>query len=125
MKVNGEGIFETRPWKIYGDGPSTKAEVNPSSSFNEKKRKSLTAEDVRFTTKGDTLYAFVMGWPERRAVIAPLGTKSSTDFGKIANVELLGHDGKLKWTQAADGLRIDLPHEKPSDYAVTFKVTKA
>jgi alpha-L-fucosidase len=125
MKVNSEGIYATRPWKIYGDGPSTKAASDADAKFNEDKRKALTAEDVRFTTKGDTLYAFVMGWPDKRAVIAPLGAKSSTPFGKVANVELLGHDGKLKWTQAEDGLKIDLPKEKPSDYAVTFKVTKA
>ena len=125
MSVNSEGIYSTRPWEIYGDGPSTQVTTKPDAKFNEKNRKALTAEDVRFTTKGKTLYAFVMGWPEKQAVIRALGTNASPQFGKIEHVELLGHDAKLKWTQAVDGLKIDLPQEKPSEYAVTFKVVGA
>jgi alpha-L-fucosidase len=125
MAVNSEGIYSTRPWKIYGDGPSTKVVKDPKSSFNEKGRKALTAEDVRFTTKGNTLYAFVMGWPEKQAVIPALGTNASPQFGKIAHVALLGHNANLKWTQAADGLKIELPQQAPSDYGVTFKIVGA
>jgi alpha-L-fucosidase len=125
MSVNSDGIYGTRPWKIYGDGPSTKLSMDPDAKFNEKNRKALTAQDVRFTTKGKAIYAFVMGWPDKQAVIGALGTGASPQFGKVENVELLGHKGKLKWTQAADGLKIDLPQERPSDYGVTFKVIAA
>jgi len=125
MAVNSEGIYSTRPWKIYGDGPSTKVVKDPKSSFNEKGRKAMTAEDVRFTTKGNTLYAFVMGWPEKQAVIPALGTNASPQFGKIEHVALLGHHANLKWTQAADGLKIELPQQAPSDYGVTFKIVGA
>jgi alpha-L-fucosidase len=125
MAVNSEGIYSTRPWKVYGDGPSTHASSSGDAKFNEKNRKDLSASDVRFTTKGNTLYAFVMGWPEGRAVIKALGTSASPSFGKIENVQLLGHGGGLKWTQNPDGLKIDLPNERPSDYAVAFKVTGA
>jgi len=52
-----------RPWKIFGEGPGTKSAAVPGQRFNENNRKKLTAEDVRFTTKGNGLYAFVMGWP--------------------------------------------------------------
>ena len=65
------------------------------SGFNENARKDLTTADVRFTMKGNTLYAFVMGWPEYQAVIRPLATKTGLRVGKIQNVELLGFDGKL------------------------------
>jgi hypothetical protein len=45
---------------------------------------------------------------------------------KFRNVELLGHKGgKLKWTQDATALKVELPSEKPSDYAVTFKIALA
>lgn len=125
MAVNSEGIYSTRPWKIYGDGPSTKLVAKPDAKFNEKNRKPLTAEDLRFTTKGKTLYAFMMGWPEGQANIRALGSNASPAFGKVEHVELLGHKGKVKWTQAGDGLKIELPQEKPSDYAVTFKVIEA
>jgi alpha-L-fucosidase len=120
--VNNEGIYGTRPWMISGEGPSTQVET-PGGMFNENKRQALTAEDVRFTTKGNTLYAFIMGWPEKEATVKALGTASAQPPGKIGNVELLGHPGRLTWSQEPSGLRVQLPVEKPSDYAVTFKVT--
>jgi alpha-L-fucosidase len=47
--------------------------------------------------QGKTLYAFVMGWPEKQAVIAPLGSASPHTRAQIEQVELLGFPGKLKW----------------------------
>jgi len=123
MAVNSEGIYSTRPWKIYGDGPATGDKGK--GRFNERGRKTLSAADVRFTTKGKTIYAFVMGWPEKEAVIKPLGTSSEQAPGKVANVELLGHKARCGWKQEAEGLKVQLPPEKPSEHAVTFKVTLA
>jgi alpha-L-fucosidase len=121
MAVNGEGIHATRPWKIYGEGPSTKTKIE-TGNFNEDKQKDLTAEDVRFTTKGSTLYAFVMGWPEKAAVINALGFASPQNPGKIQRVELLGYKGELKWKQDQAGLRVEMPAERISDVAITLKV---
>ena len=121
MAVNSEGIYATRPWKIYGEGPSTKNKIE-TGNFNEDKQNDLTAEDVRFTTKGSTLYAFVMGWPEKAAVINALGFASPQNPGKIQRVELLGGKGDLKWKQDEAGLRVEMPAEKISDVAITLKV---
>jgi alpha-L-fucosidase len=86
----------------------------------------LSAQDVRFTTKGDkTIYAFLMGWPEGEAVVKPLGTHSPQNPPKIGHVQLLGHEGKVEWKQQAEGLKVTLPEKKPSDYAVALKVTTA
>ena len=62
MHVNSEGIHGTRPWKVYGEGPSLSISET-SAGFNERNRKDLTAEEIRFTSKGQNIYAFVMGWP--------------------------------------------------------------
>jgi alpha-L-fucosidase len=124
MAVNSEGIYATRPWKIYGEGPSTKTKIE-TGNFNEDKQKDLTAEDVRFTTKGSTLYAFVMGCPEKAAVINALGLASPQNPGKIQRVELLGGKGDLKWKQDEAGLRVEMPAEKISDVAITLKVDLA
>jgi alpha-L-fucosidase len=85
----------------------------------------LTADDVRFTTKGSALYAFVMGWAGKEASIPALALGGQNSVPKFRNVELLGHKGKLKWTQDAAALKVELPEEKPSDYAVTFKIALA
>jgi alpha-L-fucosidase len=124
MSVNSEAIHSSRPWKIYGEGPAPTAAAS-GAAFNEEKRKDLTAEDVRFTTKGDTLYAVVMGWPEYHAAIRPLATNTGLRVGKIQNVELLGFDGKLEWSQDNSGLKVMTPPQKPCDYAYVFKVTGA
>ncbi len=124
MAVNSEGIHGPRPWKIYGDGPSTRvvAASAAGTMFNEGKKPELTAEDIRFTKKGNSLYVFMMGWPEKQAVIKALGTGSSQQPGRVANVELLGYDGKLDWKQDEGALQVQMPSQKPSDYAVALKV---
>jgi alpha-L-fucosidase len=122
MAVNGEAIYATRPWKIFGDGPV--ASAPPSSRgvrFNESGRVDLTAEDVRFTSKGDTLYAFVMGWPAQRVTIKSLGKASRLAPGKIAHVELLGH-GRVKWSQDDEGLTAWMPERKPCDHVIALKI---
>ena len=124
MAVNSEGIYSTRPWKIFGEGPALQKSVSAparDSKFNESKRKELTAEDVRFTTKDGAIYAFVMGLPDREAVIRALGTGSPQNPGKIVNVELLGA-GKMAFEQNNDALRVKLPESKPSDFALALKV---
>ncbi len=120
MAVNSEGIYSTRPWKILGDGPGINSAAG--GGMNERGRKDLTTEDVRFTTKGGNLYAFVMGWPEREASIPSLALGGKNAVPKIRNVALLGHPGKLTWTQDESGFKVTLPDKKPSDHAVTFKI---
>ncbi len=124
MKVNNEGIYSSRPWTIYGAGPSTEVTV-PQTGFNEGKQPPLTAEDVRFTTKGKVLYAYVMGTPANDVVIKALGTSSPQEPGKILNVEMLGHQDKLHWKQDKQALQVRVPSANMSDIGVTFKVTLA
>ena len=122
MAVNNEAIYATRPWKIFGSGPGSEIKPVPGQQFNENTRKDFTAEELRFTTKGNTLYAFFMGWPEKEIVIAPLATSSPNVVGKAENVELLGHAGKLTWTHDAKGLTVQLPAEKPCDHGYVLKI---
>ncbi len=115
MDVNKECIFATRPWKIFGEGPATDGSENDAESFkfNEGKGKPLTWEDVRFTTKGDTLYAIILDAPEGRELCIKsfgLGSKL-VDGRKINSVELLGSDQKLDWKQTKDGLKVKVPGE--------------
>ena len=124
MAVNSEGIYGSRPWKIYGEGPSTKVKIE-TGNFNEDKQKDLTAEDVRFTAKNGALYAFVMGWPEKAAVVNALGLASPQNPGKIRNVELLGHKGEVKWKQDEHSLTVEMPEEKISEAGITLKVELA
>jgi alpha-L-fucosidase len=127
MDVNSEGIFATRPWKVYGEGPSVTT-PGPRGQFGGARDvRAYTAEDMRFTMKGDSLYAFIMVWPESRStVVKSLAANSPQLEGrKIADVALLGFGGKLEWTQDEQGLKIKLPDQPPCASAVTLKIKGA
>ena len=102
--VNGEGIYGTRPWKVYGEKPAAESVVK-SGNFNEDKLK-YTEQDIRFTTKGDTLYAFCLGEPKQDILINSLGKDSKFSDKKIASVSLLGSNEKLQWKQGKNSLLI-------------------
>jgi alpha-L-fucosidase len=131
MGVNSDAIYGTRPWKIFGAGPSVEAASQPragasehheAGAFNERFRKPLTADDVRFTRKGETLYAFVMGWPEQEARIPALALGGAHQVGKIQTIELLGASGPLTWRQDEKELAVRLPPNSPARHAVVFKL---
>jgi alpha-L-fucosidase len=120
MEVNNEGIYGTRPWKIYGEGPSTQQKVE-AGNFNEDKHKDLTGEDIRFTKKGNTIFAFVMGRTDV-AQINALGLWSPQSPGKIQRVQILGHQGNLEWIQDNGALRVRMPAGSSSAIGYTLKV---
>src|SRR5277367_4186440 len=118
LKVNGEAIYGTRPWKLYGEGPTKVA----AGSFHDTDTSGYTAEDFRFTTKGNNLYAIELGWPSGgEAVIHALGT-TALSGRKIASVVLLGADTKIAFQQQPDALRMQLPAEAPGKFAYTFRI---
>ena len=125
MEVNSEGIYATRPWKIYGEGPSVteKAEGGTFGGARDVRSKPYTSEDVRFTKKGDTVYAFVMEWPaDGRANVRALGLNAALDHG-VAAVSVLGVKEKLEWVRDETGLHVTLPATRPCAEAFTIKIT--
>ncbi len=118
LTVNGEGIYGTRPWKIDGEGPTEN--LDEHIQFNEYKFKGYTAKDIRFTLKGDLLYAFMLDVPKEKIVIKSLSLKSGN--GKVASVELVGSAEKVVWTQKSDGLSIETSKSYPTESAVAYKI---
>jgi alpha-L-fucosidase len=115
LAVNGEAIYNTRPWKIYGEGPTEVSE----GSFTDTKRNPFTGSDFRFTINGNVLYATALAWPGEEAVITSLRKGLAT--GDIADVSMLGA-GRLEWSQDDKGLHIKTPAQKPCDDAYAFKI---
>jgi alpha-L-fucosidase len=114
MPINGEAIFGTRPWKVYGEG----ARRLRGGMFNEGSLR-YTAKDIRFTTRGPVLYAIALGWPEQGKIVV---RSLAAPAGRITDVALLGHAGKLAWSQTGDGLVVVLPKQKPCEHAFVFKI---
>ena len=88
--IHGEAIYGTRPWLVYGES----AVKVKGGHFNEDYH--YNAREIRFTTKGPTLYAIALGWPEdRQIVVRSLASPAGTNVNKIESVHLLGYDGPL------------------------------
>lgn len=125
MQANGEAIYSTRPWKIFGEGPDTVT----SGAFQGDTVNKLGERDIRFTcNKANTaIYAMILGWPTGPVLIKSLGMTADTSPGKIGRVELLGTDRKIFWKQNADGLEVKIPEDlRPrSDLAAAFKISLA
>jgi alpha-L-fucosidase len=107
LGVNGEAIYDTHNWIKFGENGG----------------RGQPGLNVRFTVKGNTLYAIILGnWPGKEAVITSLATANSP-AGKIKTVTLLGGKGKLQFTQDDTGLKVKLPAAAPCKYAYVLKIT--
>jgi alpha-L-fucosidase len=117
MNVNSESIFGTRPWKIFGEGPAQQAAAAlTAQGFNEGKGKPFTSEDIRFVTKGEVLYATVLGWPENGKLLIKSLAKGSANYPKeITRVEWVANKQQLSFERTGDGLVVSLPDIKPED----------
>lgn len=124
LKVNGEAIYETRPWKVFGEGPAIKTVAAISAQgFNEGKGAPFTGEDLRFTVKGDQLFIFALGLPKAgKASVSSLGLGSAHYPGKIGSISLLGTDQPLAFNRTDTALEILMPEIVPAQEAYVFRV---
>lgn len=114
FQINGEAIYGTQPWKVYGQGPTKIIEGHLSEQQNAEK----TERDIRFTQKRNNIYAFVMDWPTKPIEI----TKIQTDDSTIKNVSFVGSDEKLAWSWVDNVLTIEPPMNKVGHSAFAFKI---
>jgi alpha-L-fucosidase len=112
IAVNGEAIFATRPWRVYGEGHKGPA----GALFNEDKLQ-YTADDIRYTSKDGSLFAFAMAWPASGKLLL-----RSITSGQVHSVQLLQTREALTFTQQADGLSIQLPAQQVGDHAFALRI---
>jgi alpha-L-fucosidase len=120
LDINGEAVYGTTPWIIAGEGPTKLKKTGPFSEMDHLK---YTGEDIRFTVKGDALYAIALGWPGS----GELRIRSVVPYlypGEIRSVELLGCDKPLQWRLDPEGLAVSLPEKRPCDYAYALKIRR-
>ena len=122
IKVNGEAIYSTRLWKIYGEGPSTDKNQEKGQFGGLKDIRSYQSADIRFTTKDGVLYVFCMSTPTENVQIKALGKISKYTDHKISSISLLGSKEKIRWNQGENALTIDKPAVMPDFKVVVFAV---
>jgi alpha-L-fucosidase len=118
-EANGEGIYGTRPWKIYGEKPAGK-QVKKPGQFNE--NYGFGSGDIRFTSKGTVLYAYCLGKPEADIMIRSLSKSQKGATNSIAFISMLGSKEKISWKQNSEGLIIKKPANLPSWQVIGFKI---
>lgn len=125
MAVNKEGIIDTRPWKVFGEGPIAESSVPINAQgFNEGTYNKATSKEIRFTQTDKNLYAIVLAWPEEKQVmIKSLATGSEWYPEKINRIDLLGY-GKVSFTRTDQGLVINMPDKQVNKIAPVFRIRK-
>ncbi len=120
LEVNGEAIYGTRPWTIFGEGPTRLAEGGHKV---EKHKIAYTSKDIRFTKASDkAFFAIVLDKPGSEIVVKSLSTGLGVLNSKIENVKLLGSDEGIEWTRDERGLVIKTPKGLENSEAYTFKI---
>ncbi|MGD8174420.1 alpha-L-fucosidase [Marinimicrobium sp. ARAG 43.8] len=117
LRVNGEAIYGTRPWKIFGEGPT---KMQGDGHFSE--HVDYTANDIRFTQTGDALYAIALGTPREPLNIVALAKNNSIGVKNFTSVEALNGNYVQSWSQHPDGLTITLKEEAPDQVAYAFRL---
>ncbi len=118
LTKNGEAVYETRPYKKFGEGPTD----IPDGAFTDTKRTLYTSEDIRFTTKNKILYATVLNWPENNQIkIKTLG-KNSNENIKVNDVKILGYENNVSWNIDDDGLSVKTNSLNDNSYPIVIKI---
>jgi alpha-L-fucosidase len=117
IRISGEGIYGTRPWKTFGEGPLV-IETRRSGENLE----AYTSADIRFTAKDGRLYAFVLAPPTKDILIKTLGAGGLLK-GEIESIALLGSSETLHWNRSPEGLTIKRPETLPCKDVIGFRIT--
>lgn len=118
LRENGEAIYGSRPWKVFGEGPT----ITPKGHLSDLGFDGFVAEDTRFTQAkdGSALYLFLFGWPKHNSV----RVRSLTpDRGTIKTISFLAHDAPVRWQQSEAGLDLSLSVKPPAKHTIVLKIT--
>ena len=119
LLVNGEAIYGTKPWKVYGEGPT---KVIPGS-FADTRRSKFTGRDIRFTVKGNDLYGIVLGRSEKDEIIIQSLSPTLRLFNRdITGVKVLGVDENVQWIRDESGLRVKIPEKLNTELPFVIKI---
>jgi len=124
LNLNGEAIYGTSSWMVYGEGPT---KMQKGGAFSERgEAGGYTAKDIRFTVKSNVLYAICLAWPEDTVLIKSVVKNSNCILydSEIKSIKMLGVDKELEWELTNEGLKIEPPDEKPCKHSFVFKIVR-
>lgn len=123
LSINGEAIYNTRPWVKFGEG-STEVIDGTHSNDGEKNRQDFNSGDIRFTQNGDVVYATIMAWPGDNASLTIKSIDAKNYPDRIKRIRLVGSEQDLYFEQHVNGVTITMPSTASSQYAHVLKIEK-
>ena len=122
LAVNGEAIYGTMPWTVYGEGPSF---LKETGHYSEKRdNASYTREDFRFTQNENVLYAICLGIPKGKVTIRSLGTRGRLFAGDVLSIALLGSDESIAYEHNELDITLQMPPRFQGKHACVFKIKR-
>lgn len=123
LQKNGEAIYGTSPWFLYGEGSSTITESHYTYHHNNHFAQiSYNKNDIRFTVKGDNLYATCLGKPDGDLKIAALNSAFKLRKGDIISITHLGSGKKVNFDHNEKALVLNLNAVDLDEKANVFKI---
>ncbi len=123
LKKNGEAIYGTSPWFLYGEGPSVISEGNYTYHHNNHFAQiSYNKDDIRYTVKGNDLYAICLGKPEGELRIGALNSAFKLHNGDIKSITHLGSGKKINFDHNEQALVLKLDGVDLDEKANAFKI---
>ena len=132
LALNGEAIYETRPYLIAAEGPTVVedadydtqriAEQLDKGAAADVRSNVLTGRDYRFTTRGETRYVIAMGWPEEGWFRIRTLRENGPCAKKVGRVTLIGQKEPLTFIRDGEALHVKAPERKPCEYAYVLKI---
>jgi len=116
LDTHGEAIYGTRPWRVYGEGPTEQ-----ESSGHFLPTLDYAPRDIRYTARGDTVYAIALGWPGPGEELTLAAFAGAPDTA-VRSVEVVGTDEVVAWSRGADGLVVSAPDGPVSEHALVFRI---
>ncbi|WP_109829359.1 alpha-L-fucosidase [Reichenbachiella versicolor] len=114
LKINGEAIYGSKYWEVFGEGPTRSA----TGHLSESKNKKFTEEDIRFTTNDGYLYAIALEPADDEVNIKYLNSGKM----KVDKISLLGYEGDIEFDQNEEQMTIKLPQNTGLEHSLVFKI---
>lgn len=133
LRINGEAIYGTRPWRISSEGGGADSDhfYGREEAERELRGETVLLEsrsapekgEYRFTQNGSYLYAIFFDWPEDGRIwsreLASLVSARPEDRSEIV---LLGSRERISYSIVQERLCISLPEKKPCEDAWVIRV---
>lgn len=121
LDKNGEAIYGTRPWLVYGEDPVKEPEGHFDNAGEFLKIK-YSEKDIRYTTKEDAIFAIVLGKPTGNILMKSFAKDSLQKYLEIRNVTILSTDYETDWELTDEGLSVRPPFGELDDMATVFRL---